>query len=83
MDLETIRMRYNNGWYDSISKFLTDFKLIFSNCYRFNSPTTDIHGMARDLEIYCQEFLAPLGKTVQEGQNKNVKTKVFFYIQFF
>ncbi|MEN2499917.1 MAG: transcription initiation at TATA-containing promoter protein, partial [Marteilia pararefringens] len=81
MDFGTLKRRYGHGWYESVSHFLSDFKLIFSNCYRFNNPSTDVHSMARDLEIFSRKYIEPLEILAAEekkskAKNENIPSKL-------
>lgn len=40
MDLSTIRAKLDNGMYTSRQDFVSDIRLIISNCYTYNSTPT-------------------------------------------
>lgn len=37
--------------YKAVGDFESDMRLIFSNCYRYNAPDTDVVVMARKLQV--------------------------------
>ncbi|KAJ1171050.1 hypothetical protein NDU88_002921, partial [Pleurodeles waltl] len=49
MDLSTIKEKLENGKYQDAQEFAADMRLMFMNCYKYNSPNQDIVFMARKL----------------------------------
>ena len=51
MDLDTVKRKMDRREYDSHSEFIDDVRLIFTNCYRYNQPDTDVVTMAKKLQV--------------------------------
>ncbi|KAL4219682.1 Bromodomain-containing protein 4 [Mactra antiquata] len=50
MDLGTIKTKLENRQYTSAQDFAEDVRLIFTNCYRYNPPDSDVVMMAKQLQ---------------------------------
>ncbi|XP_025112371.1 bromodomain-containing protein 2-like isoform X3 [Pomacea canaliculata] len=50
MDLSTVKAKMDNREYKTVRDFEEDMRLIFTNCYRYNAPDTDVVIMARKLQ---------------------------------
>ncbi|XP_045188552.1 bromodomain-containing protein 3-like isoform X3 [Mercenaria mercenaria] len=50
MDLGTIKNKLENRQYASAQDFAEDVRLIFTNCYRYNPPDSDVVMMAKKLQ---------------------------------
>ncbi|KAK7095192.1 hypothetical protein V1264_006636 [Littorina saxatilis] len=50
MDLGTVKSKMERRDYNTPKEFEQDMRLIFSNCYRYNAPDTDVVIMARKLQ---------------------------------
>lgn len=50
MDLGTIKNKLENRLYGSAQEFAEDVRLIFTNCYRYNPPDSDVVMMAKKLQ---------------------------------
>ncbi|KAK2708521.1 hypothetical protein QYM36_014206 [Artemia franciscana] len=50
MDLGNIKAIFDRGEYKSAADFAADVRLVFTNCYRYNSPDHDVVTMARKLQ---------------------------------
>ena len=61
MDLGTIRKKLDNRQYATADQFEADVRLIFSNCYAYNSPDSDISQMARQLDEVFENKWATRG----------------------
>lgn len=57
MDLSTVKNRINFLWYNSAEECISDIRLIFSNCYQFNSPTDYVYKAGKKLEEYLDDKL--------------------------
>lgn len=57
MDFNTVKNRLNFLWYRSASECISDIRLIFQNCYMFNSPTDYVYSAGKKLEEYFDEKL--------------------------
>ncbi|XP_078502441.1 bromodomain testis-specific protein isoform X3 [Lissotriton helveticus] len=57
MDLGTIKEKMENGKYQDAQEFAADMRLMFMNCYRYNSADQNIVFMARKLqELFEMQF---------------------------
>ena len=43
--------KVESGEYRSASEFAEDVRLVFTNCYRYNPPGSDVVAMARKLQV--------------------------------
>ncbi|KAJ3386813.1 hypothetical protein HDU84_001260 [Entophlyctis sp. JEL0112] len=50
MDFGTILRRVDQGYYRTPQEFESDCRLVFSNCYTFNAPGSDVFLMGQQLE---------------------------------
>ncbi|KAJ7332512.1 hypothetical protein JRQ81_014692 [Phrynocephalus forsythii] len=50
MDLGTIKRKMENYEYKDTQEFAADVRLMFMNCYRYNSPDQEVVAMARKLQ---------------------------------
>lgn len=77
MDMLTIKRRMLCLWYSSAEECLEDFRLMFNNCYKFNSCDSYVYNAGKRLEEYLDEKLkemppeeveigCPAKSTVQE-----------------
>uniref|UniRef100_A0A8D2KVF6 Bromodomain testis-specific protein n=1 Tax=Varanus komodoensis TaxID=61221 RepID=A0A8D2KVF6_VARKO len=78
MDLGTIKKKMENREYKETQEFAADIRLMFMNCYRYNSPDHEVVAMARKLQdvfemqfakipdepAICRPLLQPLTRTV-------------------
>ncbi|XP_070688157.1 bromodomain testis-specific protein [Pempheris klunzingeri] len=65
MDLSTIRKKMDQREYANAKEFAADFRLMFSNCYKYNPPSHEVVYMARKLqEIFEARYL----KVPQEAE---------------
>jgi len=62
MDMQTIKRRLQFLWYNSADECLEDFKLMFSNCYKFNSCDNYVYNCGKKLEEYLEEKLKDMPK---------------------
>ena len=46
-----VQDKLEGGDYKSSSEFAEDVRLIFTNCYRYNPPESDVVSMARKLQV--------------------------------
>lgn len=58
MDLGTIRKKIDTGAYSRVDQFESDVRLVFSNCYTYNPPESDVCKMARELENIFNQKMA-------------------------
>ena len=50
MDLSTVKRKLETGQYASAEQFEADVRLIFSNCYAYNAPDSDVVSLCRAFE---------------------------------
>ena len=62
MDMQTIKRRMMCLWYTSAQECLEDFKLMFNNCYKFNSCDNYVYKAGKKLEEYLEEKLKEMPK---------------------
>uniref|UniRef100_A0A8C5R340 Bromodomain testis-specific protein n=1 Tax=Leptobrachium leishanense TaxID=445787 RepID=A0A8C5R340_9ANUR len=60
MDLETIRDKMDNRQYKDTSEFASDVRLMFMNCYNYNSPENEVVNMARRLQDVFESMFAKI-----------------------
>ncbi|CAF3613857.1 unnamed protein product [Rotaria sp. Silwood1] len=60
MDLGTVKKKLDNREYTSPEEFATDVRLIFSNCYLYNGPNTDVVAMCKKVEQMFENKYAKL-----------------------
>ena len=46
-----MQRKIESGEYRLASEFAEDVRLVFTNCYRYNPPGSDVVGMARKLQV--------------------------------
>eukprot|EP00057_Strongylocentrotus_purpuratus_P007512 XP_011661986.1 PREDICTED: bromodomain-containing protein 3-like [Strongylocentrotus purpuratus] len=63
MDLGTIKKRLESIYYHSAKECISDFNLVFTNCYLHNKPGEDVVFMAQALE---KLFLTKVAQMPQE-----------------
>lgn len=57
MDMGTIKKRLENNYYWSAKEAISDFNIMFSNCYVYNKPGEDVVVMAQTLEkVFLQKL---------------------------
>jgi hypothetical protein len=59
MDLGTIEKLLHRGYYNSIEKLFADVRLIFSNCYSYNTDDSPVSKQAKKLEQYFLTEVVP------------------------
>jgi len=50
MDLSTLRKKLESGEYETADQFEHDCRLIFSNCYTYNHPDSEVYKMGQSHE---------------------------------
>jgi hypothetical protein len=55
MDLSTLRNKLDSGAYPTAEKFRDDFKLLVSNCFLYNPPSTPVHQAGVELKKLFEE----------------------------
>lgn len=51
MDLGTIKNKMEERQYKNAHEFAADVRIMFTNCYRYNSPEHDVVKMAKQLQV--------------------------------
>ncbi|XP_053326284.1 bromodomain testis-specific protein [Spea bombifrons] len=60
MDLGTIRDKMDNRQYKDTQEFASDVRLMFMNCYKYNSPDSEVVIMARKLQDVFEMMFAKI-----------------------
>ncbi|XP_069593726.1 bromodomain testis-specific protein [Ranitomeya imitator] len=60
MDLRTLRDKMENGQYKDTREFASDVRLMFLNCYKHNSPDSEVVTMARKLQDIFEILFAKI-----------------------
>ena len=60
MDFGTIKSRLEEKHYWSAEECISDFKLVFNNCYTYNQPGEDIVSDAVELESFFKSKIAAM-----------------------
>ncbi len=78
MDLSTIRKKLDSKVYGSMEQFEEDVRLLFSNCYTYNPPESDVHKMGRQLEaIFDSKWAAkPQPKSAKPAAERRSSASV-------
>jgi hypothetical protein len=66
MDLTTIKKRLDSLWYNNSEECMADIKLIFDNCYAFNTPGDFVSLAGKKVQDYINEKLEPLKNMPEE-----------------
>jgi len=77
MDLSTLRKKLESGEYENADQFETDCRLIFSNCYIYNHPDSEVYKMGQRLEeVFNNKWKhRPLPKEPSIAADKKVNKK--------
>ncbi|CAF1932643.1 unnamed protein product [Rotaria magnacalcarata] len=70
MDLGTVKRKLENREYANADEFATDVRLIFSNCYLYNGPQTDVVAMCKKVE---QMFEDKFAKVPEESSTTHLE----------
>lgn len=57
IDLTTIDKKLNNAAYDTVEEFISDIRLVFKNCYKFNGPEAMISMLCQNVESAFEKSL--------------------------
>jgi len=71
MDLQNLEINLLNKKYDSISQFAADMRRIWTNCYTYNAPETDISLMARKLDSFFEDKFKRISDSTDTSFYKN------------
>ena len=73
MDFGTIKSRLEEKHYWSAEECISDFKLVFNNCYTYNQPGEDIVSDAEELESFFKLKIAAMPSPESEvaGEKKD------------
>eukprot|EP01057_Protomagalhaensia_wolfi_P000310 Protomagalhaensia_wolfi_Nauph_80__309@NODE_1172_length_1681_cov_6_781973_g896_i0_p3_GENE_NODE_1172_length_1681_cov_6_781973_g896_i0NODE_1172_length_1681_cov_6_781973_g896_i0_p3_ORF_typecomplete_len159_score32_24Bromodomain/PF00439_25/2_1e22_NODE_1172_length_1681_cov_6_781973_g896_i0498974 len=53
-DLSMIKRNLKTGAYLSIHTFVRDMELVFLNCFKYNSETTEVHAAGKRVQAFCR-----------------------------
>ncbi|OXC60064.1 hypothetical protein LQV05_005617 [Cryptococcus neoformans] len=75
MDLSTIRAKLDNGMYTSRQDFVSDIRLIISNCYTYNStPTSPVRKAGEAFEKLFNTLWAKTENTLSAQRSSHTTT---------
>ncbi|XP_052801093.1 uncharacterized protein LOC128231883 [Mya arenaria] len=57
MDMSRIEQKVEQREYRQTAHFLSDFKLMFNNCKRFNGPDSEFSECARSMELMLKKYI--------------------------
>ncbi|KAI8969219.1 Bromodomain-containing protein [Mycotypha africana] len=57
MDLTTVDKKLNSGEYANVEDFVSDIRLVFNNCYKFNGPEAMISMLCQNVESAFEKSL--------------------------
>ncbi|XP_050409997.1 uncharacterized protein KIAA2026 [Patella vulgata] len=66
MWLKRMREKFDKRLYDSITLFVSDFRVMLENCYRYNGPDHFISKRGQRLEMMLEQKLALLSRELRE-----------------
>jgi len=72
MDFGTIKTRLEENFYWSAQECIQDFKLVFSNCYKYNQPHEEVVANAKDLESFFYAKIDAMPEPEMEVEAKVV-----------
>ena len=84
MDLTTVATKLSNQQYSSIEEFVTDFKLIISNCQMYNADKSAVYEMAARVDSEFERLMVNVWSAWKEEakriltQLRKNKNAVFF-----
>jgi hypothetical protein len=75
MDLSTLRKKLESGEYETADQFEHDCRLIFSNCYTYNHPDSEVYKMGQSLEeVFNNKWKhRPITKDSSSDKKQNKK----------
>jgi hypothetical protein len=71
MDLKTVETNIFSNKYETVQQFATDMRRIWTNCYTYNPPETDVSLMAKKLDTLFEEKFKKLVEQMDSSQYKN------------
>lgn len=75
MCLRRIEEKFTSQEYETITEFVTDFRLMLENCYRYHGVDHWISKQAQKLEIMLEQKLTLLSRTLREKTTLAVTSK--------
>eukprot|EP01056_Protomagalhaensia_sp_Gyna25_P001335 Protomagalhaensia_sp_Gyna_25__1334@NODE_1670_length_1637_cov_151_693992_g1332_i1_p1_GENE_NODE_1670_length_1637_cov_151_693992_g1332_i1NODE_1670_length_1637_cov_151_693992_g1332_i1_p1_ORF_typecomplete_len287_score52_93Bromodomain/PF00439_25/4_7e03Bromodomain/PF00439_25/9_1e22Ank_4/PF13637_6/2_2e05Ank_4/PF13637_6/5_5e07Ank_5/PF13857_6/8_9e12Ank_5/PF13857_6/5_7e02Ank_5/PF13857_6/1_2e04Ank_2/PF12796_7/4_4e11Ank/PF00023_30/1_1e02Ank/PF00023_30/5e06Ank_3/PF13606_6/6_3e03Ank_3/PF13606_6/0_00061Ank_3/PF len=60
-DLSMIKRNLKTGAYLSIHTFVRDMELVFLNCFKYNSETTEVHAAGKRVQAFCRSVFEEKG----------------------
>ncbi|KAI5173836.1 hypothetical protein PAEPH01_2060 [Pancytospora epiphaga] len=76
MDISTIRKKLENGEYKSPDEFDGDMKLMFNNCYTYNTSESVVYEMGLDLQKVYEGYYKEMPQEVVKKAKTVVSPKV-------
>ena len=85
MDFGSIKKKIESGAYSGFSDFEHDVRLVFSNCYTYNAPTSDVVALCKQIEAIfdaklasalpkSKSFVAPEESADESGDDSDTET---------
>lgn len=75
MDLTTVDQKLNSGEYDNVEEFISDIRLVFNNCYKFNGPEAMVSMLCQNVETAFEKSLRQMPPSRGVMYHKERKTK--------
>jgi len=63
MDFQTLEYNLLNEKYETVQQFAADTRRIWTNCYTYNAPESDVSIMAKKLDNLFEEKLKKITET--------------------
>ena len=60
IDFQTIKRSLNGAVYDNLDSFLTDVRLVFTNCETYNPPRSNVARAGARLSMYFEQRIREL-----------------------
>ncbi|CAO3645326.1 unnamed protein product [Mucor fragilis] len=67
MDLTTVDRKLNSGEYDNVEDFISDIRLVFMNCYKFNGPEAMISMLCQNVETAFEKSLRQMPPSISSS----------------
>lgn len=80
MDLGTVKEKMDSREYSNASEFVDDVRLIFTNCYRYNQPDTDVVAMAKKLQVTLPSVCRSVTQSVMKQARYTLNPRLVKHI---
>lgn len=76
MDISTVERKLSAGEYKNAAEFEADVRLIFHNCYIFNTPDNEVYQMGQALEaVFNEEWKKSSSSSSSSSSKKTMSAK--------